>query len=81
MEPFHNSTTPPPESLQGLLDQYIADLKSKRQKLREKRKPSKINSTQNGDTGDEDEFGAEDECEEDDCDDDDYDFFEDKLLS
>ena len=66
--------------MQGLLDQYITELKSKRQKLREKRKPNKSNSTQNGDNVDDDDFEAEDECEEDDYDDD-YDFIEDKLLS
>ncbi len=79
VDPFQNSGTPAPESLQGLLDAYIAELKVKRQKLREKRKPSKVNSTQNGEI-DDDELGAEDECEEDDMDDD-YDYIEDKLLS
>lgn len=58
----------------------MTDLKLKRQKLREKRKPSKINSTQNGEI-DEDDFGAEDDYEEDDPDDDDYDYIEDKLLA
>lgn len=47
--------------------------------MREKRKPSKVNSTQNGDVDDEDLFGAEDEQEEDD--EDDYDYIEDKLLA
>jgi len=55
-------------------------LKIKRQKLREKRKPSKINSTQNGEL-EEDDLGAEDDYEEDDPDDDDYDYIEDKLLA
>ncbi len=76
--------------MQGLLDAYIAELKIKRQKLREKRKPSKTNAigasgnanqTQ-GDPIDDEDFGAEDEMEEDDDDDaDDYDYIEDKLLS
>lgn len=79
VDPFQNTGTPLPESLQGLLDGYNAELKIKRQKLREKRKPSKINSTQNGDIS-EDDFGAEDECEEDDLEDD-YDYIEDKLLA
>ena len=75
MEPFNNSPNPPPESLQGLLDQYINDLKSKRQKLREKRKPtSKVNNTQNEDVENSD-MGEEEECEEDD------DYIEDKLLN
>ncbi len=75
---------PLPESLQGLLDAYIAELKIKRQKLREKRKPSKTNNPNQtaGDLIDDEDFGAEDECEEDDDDDDnDYDYIEDKLLS
>jgi hypothetical protein len=76
--------------LQGLLDAYIADLKVKRQKLREKRKPSKTNAAgaggntnqAQGDPIDDEDFGAEDEMEEDDDDDaDDYDYIEDKLLS
>jgi hypothetical protein len=79
VEPFHNSPNPPPESLQGLLDQYINDLKSKRQKLREKRKPTaKVNSTQN-EENDNSDLGEEEECEEDD--DDDYDYIEDKILN
>jgi len=51
--------------------------------LREKRKPNKINPNQTaGDLIDDEDFGAEDECEEDDDDDDnDYDYIEDKLLS
>ncbi len=76
--------------MQGLLDAYILDLKNKRQKLREKRKPSKINTAgpggnanqTQGDPIDDEDFGAEDEMEEDDDDDaDDYDYIEDKLLS
>ena len=70
--------------MQGLLDAYIAELKIKRQKLREKRKPSKGNNANQtaGDLIDDEDFGAEDECEEDDDDDDnDYDYIEDKLLS
>lgn len=65
------------------MDAYIAELKLKRQKLREKRKPNKINPNQTaGDLIDDEDFGAEDECEEDDDDDDnDYDYIEDKLLS
>jgi hypothetical protein len=54
-------------------------LKTKRQKLREKRKPSKINNTSNGETEDDDLMGEE-EQEEDDMEDD-YDYIEDKLLS
>lgn len=83
VDQFQNSGIPPPESLQGLLDAYIAELKLKRQKLREKRKPNKINPNQTaGDLIDDEDFGAEDECEEDDDDDDnDYDYIEDKLLS
>jgi hypothetical protein len=55
----------------------------KRQKLREKRKPSKSNTNQTaGEVIDDDDLGAEDEMEEDDDDDDnDYDYIEDKLLS
>lgn len=46
VEPFHNGAQSPPDSLQGLFDQYIAEVKTKRQKLREKRKPrSKANTT------------------------------------
>jgi hypothetical protein len=41
VDQFQNSGIPSPEGLQGLLDAYIAELKIKRQKLREKRKPSK----------------------------------------
>ena len=41
VDQFQNTGLSPPESLQGLLDAYIAELKIKRQKLREKRKPSK----------------------------------------
>ena len=47
--------------------------------MREKRKPNKINSTSNGEI-EEDDFGAEDECEEDDLEDD-FDYIEDKLLA
>jgi len=55
-------------------------LKVKRQKLREKRKPSnKPGSSVNVDNIEDDDFGAEDECEEDD--EDDYDYIEDKLLA
>lgn len=84
MDQFQNSGIPAPESLQGLLDSYIAELKIKRQKLREKRKPSKTNANQTSGTDnlDDDDLGAEDEMEEDDDDDDnDYDYIEDKLLS
>ena len=52
--------------------------------MREKRKPSKGNNANQtaGDLIDDEDFGAEDECEEDDDDDDnDYDYIEDKLLS
>ena len=52
--------------------------------MREKRKPSKANNANQtaGDLIDDEDFGAEDECEEDDDDDDnDYDYIEDKLLS
>ncbi len=55
--------------------------------MREKRKPSKNNNPTGGnqtagDLIDDEDFGAEDECEEDDDDDDnDYDYIEDKLLS
>jgi hypothetical protein len=81
VEPFHNSATPPPDSLQGLLDQYIEELKTKRQKLREKRKPSnKANNANNSENIEDDDIAGEDECEEDD-DDDDYDYIEDKLLA
>lgn len=62
----------------------MSDLKQKRQKLREKRKPSKgatsTTTGQNTDAADDDNLEDEQECEEDDCDDD-YDYFEDKLLS
>ena len=84
VDQFQNTGLSPPESLQGLLDAYIAELKIKRQKLREKRKPSKgTNANQTaGDLIDDEDFGAEDECEEDDDDDDnDYEYIEDKLLS
>ena len=85
VDQFQNTGISPPESLQGLLDAYIAELKIKRQKLREKRKPNKGNNGANqtaGDLIDDEDFGAEDECEEDDDDDDnDYDYIEDKLLS
>ena len=52
-------------------------------KLREKRKPNnKGNSTQNVEMIDDDDLGAEDECEEDDDqDDEDFDYIEDKLLA
>lgn len=64
-----------------MLDQYINELKSKRQKLREKRKPTtKVNNTTN-EEADNSDLGEEEECEEDDDDDDDYDYIEDKLLS
>lgn len=87
VDQFQNTGIPLAESLQGLLDAYIAELKLKRQKLREKRKPSKTNNPTGGnqtagDLIDDEDFGAEDECEEDDDDDDnDYDYIEDKLLS
>ncbi len=53
--------------------------------MREKRKPSKTNNpggSASNDLNDDEDLGAEDECEEDDDDDDnDYDYIEDKLLS
>lgn len=72
--------------MQGLLDAYIVQVKQKRQKLREKRKPTRNGTIMNGNAGqnadnlEEELFELDGEEDEEDEDNDDYDYIEDQLL-